>query len=432
MLALRAGELRPDARSVASVAATLAVASMATFVQSFVLLKLAFILLFVASAALGVAAARKLVAYPRLVVFYALLAAAGMAWSIVGLFHHGNHVTGVADALRLYAVWSAAFLLLFTLLRAEPSRGLRPLHLAMVTAGILIAAVNLFGLVDQILGWGLMSDAVRVELDQFIGIHDGYVQITSQNIGTLFLIVPYLLFLQLRADAGAANTWVTRAALAVCLLLTLLSGRRALWLAVAFSPFTILALTLATGSLQQLHRWARRGLLAYCAIGVLGAGLVVVLPDRGPAIGGIEYLKAAFSSQDERSIQRPHLVDGFKEAPVLGSGFGAAVRYLRDYERPWTGYELTYFQMLFNLGSVGVLLLGSLFASYLWLVLRTIRRHREGSAVPMALLVAFCSLLVGAYSNRYFGSFDLLFFVGLLPYLATFSDGFGPSRPEAA
>ena len=44
----------------------------------------------------------------------------------------------------------------------------------------------------------------------------------------------------------------------------------------------------------------------------------------------------------------------------------------------------------------------------------------------MALLVAFCSLLIGAYSNRYFGSFDLLFFAGLLPYLATFNHGFQP------
>src|SRR5690606_12508368 len=125
MIALRAGLHRPDAWSIVSVTATFAVASMATFVQSFVLLKLAFVLAFVGSAALGVAASRKLVAYPRLVVFYAFLAAAGMAWSIVGLFHHGNHVTGVIDALRLYGVWSAAFLLLFTLLRAEPSRGLR-------------------------------------------------------------------------------------------------------------------------------------------------------------------------------------------------------------------------------------------------------------------------------------------------------------------
>jgi hypothetical protein len=54
---------------------------------------------------------------------------------------------------------------------------------------------------------------------------------------------------------------------------------------------------------------------------------------------------------------------------------------------------------------------------------------RTRSAVPFALLVAYCSFFIGAYSNRYFGSFGLLFFVGLLPFLSTFQFGF--DRPKS-
>jgi O-antigen ligase len=118
---------------------------------------------------------------------------------------------------------------------------------------------------------------------------------------------------------------------------------------------------------------------------------------------GIAARVGKLASQDERNIQKRFLVEAFAERPLMGAGFGSTARYLRSYERPWTSCELTYHQMLFNLGIVGT-----------------------------ALLAAFCSLLLGAYSNRYFGSFDLLFFAGLLPFLATFTGGFAASAPAPA
>lgn len=428
MLALRAGDSRPDAPSVSALAAVVALAAMATLIQAYVLMKLVLLALFVGTAAAGAVAAGRLVTYPRLILFYAVLAMAGLAWGIVGLFHHANQETGVTDAIRLYVAWSAAFVVLYTLLRVDPTGGLRPLHRAMVAAGIAIASLNIFGLADQVLGWGLMPDHVRVALDQFIGIHEGYVQITSQNIAAMFLIVPYLAAVTMRADASWANTRWTRLSLALSLLLAALSGRRALWLATALLPYTVLGLALASRSLGRLRPWARRGLVSYCAIGVLGAGVVALAPEQMPSVPTVEHVKAAFSAQDERSIQKPWLIEGFAESPWIGAGFGSAVRYLRDYGRPWTGYELTYFQMLFNLGMLGTALLVGLVVAYAWRVIATMRRRPEGSAVPFALLVAFASLLLGAYSNRYFGSFDLLFFVGFLPFLATFEDGYATDR----
>jgi len=108
----------------------------------------------------------------------------------------------------------------------------------------------------------------------------------------------------------------------------------------------------------------------------------------------------------------------------VGAGLGAYAGYPRNEDRPWT-YELTYHQMLFNMGALGVGLIASLFLAYFALVVRLIRSFPDHAAVPFALLLAVISLLIGSYSNPYVRSFDFLFFVGLLPFMSTFTQGFG-------
>lgn len=409
------------------------VVSMATLVQSYVLVKLFFLAAFLLASAWALLRGRSFAAHPRLVLFYVALGALGIVWALIGLQHGANHVTGVTDAVRLYVVWSAAFLLLYSLLRAE--RSLEVWHWSMVWAGIAISLLNLAGLADTYFGLGLISQAMRVELDLFVAARDGFFQITSQNIGTMFLIVPYLLATELRSDSVHRYRWLARLSLVLSLSLVALAGRRALWLAVALMPLAVLALGALTGSLGRLSRSGRRALFAYGTAAVVGVSLLPfaqVLPARVTSFGAFRYLSAAFTAQDERTIQKSYLVEAFAETPWFGSGFGSTARYLRDYERPWAGYELTYHQMLFNLGVVGTALLGGLVVAYLAMVVHLLRRNPEGSAVPFALLVAFCSLLLGATSNRYFGSFDLLFFVGLLPFLASFRSGFAPWAPREA
>ena len=415
-------------RSLAALPAGLLIVSMATFIQAYLAVKLFFLVAFVVASTLMIARGRRVSVHPPLVMFYVALSILALVWSVIGLLHGANHWTGVFDAIRLYCVWSGAFVLLYTLLRAE--RSLEIMHWAMVVSGILISVVNLGGLASQFFGWGFVSDAMREELNQYIGFHEGYIQITSKNLGAMFLVVPYLIALQFRADADRALRWPMRLSLSLSLILVAVSGRRALWLTVALVPLTLLVLAVFTGSLSRMATLGRRALIAYASAVVLAVALtpvLQVLPESLQSAGPTQYLQAAFSAQDERSIQQGYLQEAFAEAPVMGMGFGSTARYLRDYERPWTGYELTYFQMLFNLGVVGVALVGGLFAAYFVGVVRILRRFPEGSAVPFGLLVAFCSLLLGGYTNRYFGSFDLLFFLGFLPFLSTFGDGFGSS-----
>jgi len=407
--------------------AVMMIASMATLVQSYLAVKLFFLTLFLLTSMVSVAFGRtKIVVHPRLIFFYLWIGEAGVVWAFVGVLHHGNYDQGVWDALRLYVLWSAAFIVIYTLLRARPS--LRVMHKAMVVAGILIPLINLVELYDQFSGLGLISHGVRQELQMQIGFGGGYIQFTSMNISSMFMIAPYLLSLQFRADAGKSNPMLTKLALVLSLILVAVSGRRALWIVVALTPCTILLLSKLTGSYGLIKAGGRRFLLACAAAGVVGLSSLLILPQSAVGVGFISHLKQAFSSEDARTIQKPYLVEGFMNSPVFGSGFGANAGYTRNDERPWM-YELTYYQMLFNLGIVGVTALGVLFLVYFVRVARLLRRFKDGSAIPFGLLIAFCSVLVGAYADPYFGGFDSLFFVGLLPYLSTFLRGF--DRPKS-
>lgn len=402
--------------------AVMFIASMATLMRSFLAVKLFFLALFLLAFVVNAYRRRtSIVVCPRLVWFYLWIGVAGLVWAFVGVLHPANYVQAVFDALKLYVVWSAAFAILYTLLRAGPS--LQIMHGAMVISGILIPLINFVALYDQVNGLGLISDGVREELNLEVGFGDGYLQFGSVNLIAMFVIAPYLLSLQFRSDAGKSNSVLTKLSLALSLILVVLSGRRALWIVVALTPCAVLLLSGLTGSYGLMKAGGKRFLLVCAAVSVIGLGTVLIRPESGLDVGSVNRLKQAFSSEDERTIQRPYLIKGFLKSPVFGSGFGAYAGYQRSDEKPWM-YELTYYQMLFNLGTVGVAALGVLFSLYFLTAVRLLRQFRDGSAIPFGLLVGFCSLLVGAYADPYFGGFDSLFFGGLLPLLSTFQSGF--------
>jgi len=402
------------------------IAAMLTLVRAFLAVKLFFLGLFLLSFVWAIYRKRvQIVSYQRLFWFYLWICVAGLVWAFVGLLHPTNYSQAVYDALRLYVVWSVAFFVLYTFFRSVPS--LRIFHVAMVASGILIPLINFVGLYDQYSGLGLISDNVRDQLGLEIGIWDSYLQFSSINILSMFLVAPYLLALQFRADAGKSNSLLAKVSLALSLALVAVSGRRALWVVVALTPCTILLVSYLTDSYGLLRIRGRRVLLAWVVASITALATLIILPEGALDVGSITRFQQAFSSEDARTIQKPYLIGGFLKSPLLGSGFGGRVAYIRSDEQPW-GYELTYYQMLFNLGTVGMTVLGTLFVVYIGAVVRLLRQFREGSVIPFGLLIAFFSLLAGAYSDPYFGGFDSLFFAGLLPYLSTFQRGFADQQ----
>ena len=411
----------PRVHSLAGVPSVMFIAIMTTLVQSFVVIKVAFVGLFVFFALVDGALRHDLRVYPRLIYFYLVIGIAGLVWSLIGLLNPESFLLGVTDSLRLYAVWSAAFLFLYTLLRSSSS--LQYIHNALVAAGILISLMNFAGILDQVAQLGIFPEFVSKELNQKASFYEGYIQITSRNIGSLFFLVPYLIAVQIRSDAKEVKSFATKLSLVLCLILSVISGRRALLLIIAVTPLTLVVVSALSGNLRLMKSKARKVFVGYAVFLVLGFGVVASQPDFLMDQLFVQHLEDAFSATDERAIQKPFLLDGFKTSPVIGTGFGYAARYQRNDERPWI-YELTYYQMLMNAGVLGVALIASLLLTYGIFILSIFRRFKPGSVIPFGLLVGVISLLLGASSNPYLGSFDLLFFVGFLPFIATYRRGF--------
>ena len=408
----------------------LLVIGLATLAMSYTELKLLFLSLFAIAAFRDVLVGKRVIVYRRLVIFYLAICSIGLTWSLVGAGHATAPLGAITDSVRLYVAWSLAFIWLLSTIRLRAS--LRTIHLGLVIAGITIAVMNLVAVADQIAGWGLIGEGIRKEMELRVGLHEGYIQITSKNIGSLFLITPYLLSIQFTANTESFNGPLVKVSLLLTMIIAALSGRRGLWLVIALTPFGILALGWLTGMLKQASPTRRRLLSGYCGLVGMALGWAALAPDRVGEIDYVRHFEAAFSAQDERTIQKSYLVNAFADSPLLGSGFGGYAGYRRNDERPWT-YELTYFQALFNLGLIGFVLLAGLYTSYFVQVLRLLRLYRGNGGVPFSILVGICGLLFGSYSNPYLGSFDFLFFVGLLPFLSTFQRGFadGSDAPRA-
>ena len=397
-----------------------------TFPRSYLALKLISLVFFLIISLLANYQKIKFTTYPRLNIYYFLVAFAGAFWSLIGLVN-GGHEVGISDSFRLYVIWSMAYLTIYTFLRSEDA--LNTIHLSIVLSGILIAIINFYGLYDMYFNLGSISESFRKELELDVGIHDAYIQINSHNIASLFIILPYLISIQFRQDASKKNSILVKIAFILCLLITIVSGRRALWMCAAITPFVIIILSYITSSMNLLKNKGKYIIMFYIFTSLIGLAFAFYSQMEMTDSGFFAYFNSAFSAEDERSIQKAYLTKSFYNYPYLGSGLGVSAIIPRNIVAPWQ-YESTYYQMLFNLGIVGILYLASIMCVYFYFVVKIIKNNKLNSFVPFCLLVALIDLLIGAYSNPYLASFDSLIFMGLLPYLSTFRHGYTFSVPD--
>jgi len=386
---------------------------MLVLMRSYFLVKLALLGVFLLVFAVSLLANKvHLNIHPRIVWFYFSTAIIGLVWSFIGLLNPTHYREGVFASLKLYVLWSAAFCLLWVLFRSMPS--LRVFHTSFIIAGLAIPAVNLLALYGSISGHQFVPSAIQDELAIEYGFGHGYFQASSNNVISMFLVAPYLLAMQFRKDAP--NSLVVKLSLFASLAFAATSGRRALWLVIALIPCLVALLSWLTATPIKFRRLA----LAYSAAALIALAVLLAVPMETDtaAISGVQR---ALSSEDMRSQQGDYLFAAFLKSPLLGTGFGAHVYGYLGNDDWQSTYELTYLQMLLNLGLLGTALVAALFISYFRRVIVLLKG--TDSAVPFCLLVAFLGLVLGASTNPYLGGFDSLCFIGLLPFLSTFKQG---------
>ena len=393
--------------------AFLFLASTMVFPRSFLVVKLILLIGFFLVSTTSILKQRKLLLHGRILIFYLSIAGIGLTWSIIGLTN-GWDLSAINDYLRLYVLWSILLCVVFHFLLMGDA--FQVFHKSIVASGLVIPAMNFIALFSYVMQLGLVPEVVTRELDMRIGIHPGYIQMTAHNIGSLFFITAYLVAIQFRKDMNHLNGFIVKLSLFMCIVLVLLSGRRALWVTILLVPFLVVFLTIVTSGFNQLR--GRRFLLYLLAGFCLAIVILFFLVSGENSISAsFSHLQDAFSATDERSIQRSYLIDGFENYPIFGSGFGAIAGYQRSHESPWL-YELTYHQMLFNFGLIGISLFIILLAIYFYYAIVFISQCNQNSGHAFSFIVAIVTFSIGAYSNPYFGSFDFILLLGVFPVIA--------------
>lgn len=373
-----------------------------SFPRSYSLIKIPFAVSFVV---LGFFLGFKLSRHVAL--FYLPLMIIGVVGAGLGIMNDGSSL-GAMAAFRLYFLWSCAFVVFFSFMSRMDAFGI--LDDALVWSGIVLSVFNIVFVLFSAIGLSFIPQSVLESMGSRVGFHGSYIQLTSHNVGMLFFIIPYLICrVYLRKVPGDVMVR-HNISLLLCLVVAAISGRRALWIVVSLSPFVVFALAFFFRGRNGIN--LKDVLLFLSASAVSSVFFLVGYQE----LGVLDHLASAFSDQDERSIQSGYLIKGFFESPVVGQGFGVHAGYIRSEDAPWT-YELTYHQFLFNVGVFGVGAVLSLITFYFINTLVLEKREAGRDVRPLSLLSGLAGIAIGAYSNPYFGSFDFLLLIGVLPLI---------------
>jgi O-antigen ligase len=215
----------------------------------------------------------------------------------------------------------------------------------------------------------------------------------------LFLVATALLLAEL-ASLGPSR--MRAGGLALLIAGTYLSHTRGIWLGMAIVCTGVLLVMLWREVDARRQRLILRIAAGVALLGIaIGVGMLFGAVPRPSFLGD--------TSAGLRETQAPKLWDAFKQNPLLGDGLGAVVRprFVRDPAAPWS-YELTYLQLLFQIGVLGLL---AALALPLAVVRQGLREAGTGPlrAQPLAGAMAILGILVASATNPYLlASFGML------------------------
>lgn len=237
-----------------------------------------------------------------------------------------------------------------------------------------------------------------------------YFKFTLPNISSLIFLFPFFISAFL-LDTNLAKRLNIFILILFMSILTILSGRRALFLAVfagpvvAFLAFSIVNVSLVFRKTIKSTRWY----LIALAIFISGFGFYFNLFDfYFSQITSISDFRNNASNL-ERTLQFDSLIDGIGRSPFFGSGAGAAASYSRSDTQPWA-YELFYFAFIFQYGIFGfsIYLFGIFLLVYGFFY--SIKRSGK-SSFQYFFFSGFVSFLIANGSNPYLGKFDYMWVV---------------------
>ena len=392
-------------------------------VQSLLYVKYTLFLFFLVAVALqGI---RRMHLHHAVVAWTLLISATSIIFGIRGFV---TGAPGAFQCIELYAIWPLVYLVLLSGIRSIAT--LRSLEKTMILSTVFVAIILAFfipsslhlipeipGLRTLILGSGPESDQNSMLYSVYF--NEGFVALNFPGLISYGFLVPFLIAAVIDRLRNKTSTWAGKGPVLVALLFSLppviLSGRRALQLVTMLAPILTLALGMFSPGRERLL------LLKSCArvMGLmLGCVLLAFWFLNAANLVTVEGLSERFSSgfdfsasnRSDSAVGRVDqylaLMDGWRESPWIGNGLGAvATRSVRSNTAPWI-YELTYPDLLFQLGLVGFAIYAAGVGWIFWSGTRIIRLGGEGCRFMLPALVGLAAVLIDNGTNPVIGRFD--------------------------
>jgi hypothetical protein len=355
--------------------------------------------------------------------FFAILAvtSVGLLYSFHGLL---NGAPGAVRVLTVYFLWPWVFLLLSVYLSHD--RSLEVFFKVLIASLIFIIIYSFLFLGTKA---GVVPGSLYFELDQGqrVGFYDGFIEYNLYSISSLLFLVPlaiHFYYIKLKLPRRK-HTYFWLALILASIILTFLSGRRAMLLVFMLIPIIILAEWFLFSGLKKLPKKIRR-LSKSPGSYVLAIFLFLI------AFGLLDHLGfnltkfwAMFSdgfnfksgeSTSERTLQFFSLIHGWFDSSILfGAGNGSTVDVVRSTKIAWA-YELTYVYLLFSTGLVGFLFYFFWFGYGLLRIRQSLKKRPDLKVYVLPMMTGVFSLTTAAATNPYFGKFDYLWII-MLPHL---------------
>lgn len=356
----------------------------------------------------------------RVVIWTIVLAAVGLLFTIRGL---ALGAPGALYVLRVHSIWPLAYLIVLSGIDdVRIFRGLdrtivfSAIFLALFGVYLLLAAANVLpGMSVLELMFTPEELAQGTYLTAMLG--EDHAELFYTGLMSMPFLFPYLAAAVVSRPSQTAWTskrWMA-VSLALCVVVVLLSGRRALQLIAMATPLIILALGAFQPSRERgaLVKSVARMATAFVLLVVLAVALL--LPVYKITFQGLEErftsgfeFTAVTRTESEivRLQQYQAMMDEWTGNPWIGRGLGASAHaFTRSDKLPWA-YELSYIYLLLETGLVGFAIYAAGVVWIFWSGIKIIRRGGIGAQFMLPALAGLTGMLIANATNPYLAGQD--------------------------
>lgn len=342
--------------------------------------------------------------------FYATV---GLAWSIYGVIRENP---GAMPVISVMVVYPLILPLCSSLYRPSDSNALY--NLFYVCAWLLAASDLIYILAASSYVGNLLTTFYASQYPGFgVDDSDAYLKFTMPNITSVIFLLPFFISALFFSKTPRAKVYVAPVVL-LLIAVGAMSGRRGLILSTFLGPAIAFMFTRRHSRefQKKTFNW-RRGLLTLLV--VIAISLCIYLSVS--FVGRDYYISQIssifnFTTNDSnlvRAEQFRSLMRGIVDAPIFGSGAGAAADQIRAYKTPWA-YELSYVSFVFQYGVLGFLIYASGILYLIWQLILSIRKKGR-SSFEFYFLSGFIGFMLANATNPYLNSFDYMWVI-FIPY----------------